>query len=147
MSKTTALALFTLLLLGCSSAPSAASPEASASGSLPPRPSDSGDLAPTVGPSDAPVTGEVPPPVLEAVRARLATDSGLDASAAEVKVAQDVQWPDGSLGCPEPGVMYTQAIVPGYQVVLVLDGREYDFRVAARSGTIRLCEGPGPIGS
>lgn len=26
-----------------------------------------------------------------------------------------VTWPDGALGCPEPGRMYTQALVPGYR--------------------------------
>jgi hypothetical protein len=149
MSKIAALALISLLALGCSSAPPAASPEASvpASASLPPRPSDSGDLPATVPPSDAPVTGEVPMAVLDAVRARLAADIGSDASAAVVQVGEEVQWPDGSLGCPEPGVMYTQAIEPGYRVVLVLDGVAYDYRVAARSGTIRPCEGVQPIGS
>jgi hypothetical protein len=83
---------------------------------------------------------------MDAVRSRLAADTGLDASAAEVKVAEEVEWPDGSLGCPEPGMMYTQALVPGYRVVLVLDGREYDYRIVARSGAIRLCEGTKPIG-
>lgn len=149
MKKIAALALVSLVALGCSSAPPAASPEApvSPSASLPPRPSDSGDLPPTVPPSAAPVTGEVPAAVLDAVRARLGADTGLDPSAAVVTVAEDVQWNDGALGCPEPGVMYTQAIEPGYRVVFVLDGVEYDYRVATRSSTIRLCEGVGPIGS
>ncbi len=149
MPKTATLALLSLLVLGCSSASTGASPEAStsASASLPPRPSGSADLPATVPPSAAPITGEVPPDVMDAVRARLAADTGLDASAALVKVAEEVEWPDGSLGCPEPGQLYTQAIVPGYRVVLVLDGREYDYRIAARSGTIRPCEGVGPIGT
>lgn len=147
MSKTATLALLTFLVLGCSSAPGA-SPGAATplSASLPPRPSDPSGFPPTVPPSDAPITGEVPPALMDAVRARLAADTGLDASGAEVKVAEEVEWPDGSLGCPEPGMMYTQAIVPGYRVVLVLDGREYDYRIVARSGVIRLCEGPRPIG-
>ena len=35
-----------------------------------------------------------------------------------VTTAEAVTWSDGSLGCPEPGMMYTQALVPGYRVVL-----------------------------
>ena len=37
---------------------------------------------------------------------------------ADLKVlsAEAVTWSDGSLGCPEPGMMYTQALVPGYRV-------------------------------
>jgi hypothetical protein len=31
--------------------------------------------------------------------------------------AERVSWPDSSLGCPEPGGLYTQAVVPGYRLV------------------------------
>jgi len=31
--------------------------------------------------------------------------------------AETVEWRNGSLGCPEPGQMYTQALVPGFRVV------------------------------
>ncbi len=48
-------------------------------------------------------------------------------------------WNDGSLGCPEPGELYTQALVDGFQVVLEIDGERFDYRVG--SGTdVRLCE-------
>jgi len=29
-----------------------------------------------------------------------------------------ITWNDGSCGCPKPGTMYTQVLVPCYQVVL-----------------------------
>jgi hypothetical protein len=49
-------------------------------------------------------------------------------------------WTDGSLGCPVAGQMYTQALVDGYQVILEVDGEQYDYRVG--SGTdVRLCQG------
>jgi hypothetical protein len=32
--------------------------------------------------------------------------------------AQSVTWPDGSMGCPQEGEMYTQAVVDGYQIGL-----------------------------
>jgi hypothetical protein len=41
----------------------------------------------------------------------------------EVVVAEEVTWPDGALGCPEPDGMYTQALVEGYRIVLEVDGR------------------------
>lgn len=31
--------------------------------------------------------------------------------------AEQVTWGDSSLGCPEPGQMYAQALVPGFRVV------------------------------
>jgi hypothetical protein len=50
-------------------------------------------------------------------------------------------WTDGSLGCPEPGQIYTQALVDGYQIVVEVEGQRYDFRIG--SGTdVRLCESP-----
>ena len=39
------------------------------------------------------------------------------ASTSRVSAAA-VTWSDGSAGCPEPGMMYTQALVPGYRIVL-----------------------------
>ena len=48
----------------------------------------------------------------------------------ECTVVRDeaVLWTDGSLGCPRPGVMYTQAEVPGYWVELEIAGRRFDYR-------------------
>jgi hypothetical protein len=143
MSRTLALLfLLGLLAVGCT-----ATPGASGAARPPPRPSVSPDLPPTVPPSDAPITGEVPEAVLEAVRTRLTTDTGLDAATAVVKVAEAVQWNDGSLGCAKPGEMYTQAIVDGYHVVLTIGDTDYDFRVDAQNGFIVRCEQRGPISS
>ena len=50
-------------------------------------------------------------------------------------------WPSGALGCPEPGMLYTQALVPGYQVILDVGGKKLDYR-AGESGAVRLCAGP-----
>ncbi len=55
--------------------------------------------------------------------------------------AESAVWNDGALGCPEPGMMYTQALVNGYWVVIDAAGQNYDFRVDSR-GNFRLC-GPG----
>ena len=136
------LVLVAAIAAGCSSSGAASAPPGS-----PTRPSVSPDLPPSVPPSDAPVTGEVPEPVLEAIRQQLAVDApGADLATATVVRAEAVEWSDGSLGCPEPGMMYTQAITPGYHVVISVDGVEYDYR-ATEAGQVRLCENPGPIGS
>lgn len=36
----------------------------------------------------------------------------------EVLEVEEVTWPDGSLGCPQPDQMYTQALVEGQRIVL-----------------------------
>jgi hypothetical protein len=59
--------------------------------------------------------------------------------------ADAVQWSDGSLGCPQPDMMYTQAIVPGYLVVFEVEGQELEYHVA-ESGAFVLCNnGEKPI--
>lgn len=92
-------------------------------------------------PSAAPVTGEVPDAVIETARSMLVATVGADAANATVVVAQAVTWPDGSLGCPEPGVKYEQVEVPGYQIVFDVGGIRHDFRSTA-AGNVRACE-PG----
>jgi hypothetical protein len=87
----------------------------------------------------APADGEVPAKVFDTVRADLAKRTGAKAEAMKVVRAQAVVFSDGSLGCGRKGREYTQAIVPGYQVILALDGKQYDYR-ATRQGSFMLCE-------
>lgn len=56
----------------------------------------------------------------------------------EVLSAESVTWPDGSLGCPQPGMMYTQALVPGYRVRIRAGGEVLDYH-AGRSGQAAPC--------
>ena len=88
----------------------------------------------------AAVTGEVPAELLESILDDLMAQEGLQREAIEVERSEYVIWPDGSLGCPEPGVMYTQAQVPGYWVVLRAGDRQYDYR-ASEKGQFRRCKG------
>lgn len=92
-------------------------------------------------PEGAPVTGEVPEEVLDAVRKDLVRRAGAERGAVAVKRAEAVVFPDGSLGCARPGEKYTQAPVEGYRVVLEHGGKEYDYRVT-RPGHLVLCERP-----
>ena len=63
---------------------------------------------------------------------------GLPADAISVQSAQRVTWPDGSLGCPAPGMQYTQALVPGWRVILRVGDATYDYHAAA-NGAVMLC--------
>ena len=64
----------------------------------------------------------------------------MDPADITVVSAQPKVWNDGSLGCPKPGQMYTQALVPGYQVIVDAGGRQMDYH-ASQSGTVKQCEG------
>jgi hypothetical protein len=76
--------------------------------------------------------------VVEAALADAMRRTGLARDAIRVLGAEAVTWPDGSLGCPEPGMMYTQALVPGYRVRLEARGAVLDYHASAR-GQPSLC--------
>jgi hypothetical protein len=85
------------------------------------------------------VTGEVPAGLIGEIVADAAQRLSVAVVDVEVVRAEAVTWPDGSLGCPEPGIVYTQALVPGYWVVVEADERQLDYR-AGRRGSFLLCE-------
>jgi len=87
--------------------------------------------------------GDVPTAMLEQVVADAASGAGVDASEVQVVTAEAVTWPDGALGCPEPGMMYTQALVPGFRVVVEINGEELHFH-ASESGDFAFCDDPQP---
>jgi hypothetical protein len=95
-----------------------------------------------VAPAQEPVTGEVPAALLEELRQDLATRVADDAVL--LRRAEAVDWPDGSLGCPEPGMYYLQVVTPGYHVVFEVEGKSWDYR-ATEAGMFWLCETP-PVG-
>jgi hypothetical protein len=100
-------------------------------------------VSPTTGvPGDASVGG-VADDLLEPLVADAAARASVDRASVEVLRAQQVVWNDGSLGCPIPGVGYTQALTPGYWIVLSAGGSEHDYR-AALDGDFRPCVGGAP---
>lgn len=82
----------------------------------------------------------VPDEILDRIRQHVAERTGAAPDDLKVVRAEPREWPSGAMGCPQPGVHYTQSIVPGYWVVLRHEARDYDYRVA-RSGHFVLCEG------
>jgi hypothetical protein len=86
----------------------------------------------------------VPIALLEPVLIAAAARSGVDVGEVTVVSAELRDWPDGSLGCPAPGMMYTQVITPGYRVVIEVAGEQLDYRMNRR-GAFRLCESGAAI--
>jgi hypothetical protein len=125
-----AVGILTSLIVGCAGTGSSSSdgPDASA----PPASDGSGPTVPS---------GDVPAAMLEQVIADAASGAGVDPSGVEVISAEAVTWPDGSLGCPQPGQVYTQALVPGYRVILDVDGEDMSFH-ASEDGNFTFCADP-----
>lgn len=48
-------------------------------------------------------------------------------------------YPDASLGCPQPGAAYAQVVTSGYRFLLTYNGIIYDYRVSSDGGTVLLC--------
>ena len=55
--------------------------------------------------------------------------------------AKAVVWPNSSLGCPQPGMFYTEVLTPGYLILLSFGGFEYEYH-AGKGTEIIYCENP-----
>lgn len=64
--------------------------------------------------------------------------TGRDRSTLVVVSREAVVWPDGGLGCPEPGVRYTMAPVEGYRIRIQAGADLLDYH-ANRRGYLVLC--------
>ena len=91
--------------------------------------------------STTPAAASAPEPVRQAIT-DLADRLTIAEDTIEVITAEAVVWPDGSLGCPEPGMMYAQ----GMKIVLEVDGEEYHYHYGGDRGPF-LCENPVESGS
>ena len=58
-----------------------------------------------------------------------------------VESVEEVTWRDGSIGCAEPGMMYTQALVDGSRITLRVGGERYEYHSGGRRDVF-LCEEP-----
>ncbi len=125
------ITLASLLVLGaCASEDEPAVP--------PPAPDDSSLEVPGATDVALLATQEIVPQI-EAAIADAAERFGADPAAIAVARSLRVTWSDGSLGCPQAGMMYTQALVEGYLITLEVDGRRHDYH-GAMGGAPTLCE-------
>jgi len=97
----------------------------------------------------AATSGEFPADFPAAMREQLLDDAarraGVERAALQVVSAQAVTWPDASIGCPVPGRMYTQALVPGWRFEVGAPGQPPLLYHASRRGGWLWCarERPG----
>lgn len=130
-----------LLVTGCGSE---AQPPLSAG------PSDSPGASTTTGPASPSVT---PQDTDLRARARVAIADlvdriGVDASDITVVRSEAVTWRDSSVGCPQEGMVYTDALVDGWLIVLAAGGTEYEYHAgsspAGQATAPFYCESPQP---
>lgn len=95
----------------------------------------------TTGDNDMSEADESPDRVeqtVEAARQDLAAREAVEPADIEVLEAREVTWRNGALGCPEEGMMYTQALVQGVFVKLGVDERSFAYH-AGSDGRPFLC--------
>ncbi len=88
-------------------------------------------------PPSTSATPAAQPTVHDLAVADLANQLGIAPTAITVREVSEAEWPDASLGCPQPGMMYTQVITYGQQIILEADGRTYEYH--ASRGHVVLC--------
>lgn len=64
---------------------------------------------------------------------------GLDPTAGRVIDIEAIVFADSSLECPQPGMAYSQVLTPGHRVLIEVEGRRFDVRVAGTGA--RICAG------
>lgn len=82
-----------------------------------------------------------PDPFVASAMADLAERRAIDAASITFVSIERVTWRNGAMGCPEPGMSYTQALIRGSRILLEVDGVSYWYH----SGGVRapfLCEKP-----
>lgn len=118
----------TLLLAACTLLVACGAPDRSPSTEETPV-----DPSPSSTPSDStpsdPTSSAGPAPrrdVLLAVE-DLAATLVVDPAEVEVVSVEEVTWRDGSRGCAQPGMAYTQALVDGSRITLRAGGKTYEY--------------------
>ncbi|HEX5695269.1 MAG TPA: hypothetical protein VFZ15_02730 [Acidimicrobiia bacterium] len=138
MTKPAALIVLALFVAACASTGGfEEQPEATAS-----TVAETGDTTTTEEPTlhTLPSSEEDLLTLAMAARSDLAQRLGVPETEIAVTGASLVTWNDGSIGCPQPGVSYTQALVEGARVTLLHEGTTYAYHQGGND--LFLCEEP-----
>ena len=92
--------------------------------------------------TNTPVPGESNALVQKA-KQDLAARLNIEIAAIELVRFDEVTWRDGSLGCPQPGMAYTQALVNGSLIVLRAGGAQYEYHSGGGRDPF-YCANPDP---
>ncbi len=79
--------------------------------------------------------------IAERARLDLSERCGVPVSEIAIVSSDAVEWPNASLGCPQPGALYAQVLTPGYQIVLDMRAELYEYHTDAEGRQLILCQG------
>jgi hypothetical protein len=78
-------------------------------------------------------------PAVDAALRDAAAHLGVSQANLKVDQVEQRQWGDSSLGCPKPGLMYSQVITPGFVVIISGAGKQLEYHADTR-GQVVLCQ-------
>jgi len=99
-------------------------------------------------PKDPPLTSPLlpgPPVLIESAKVDLAQRLSIPTSQIKATEMKEVVWPDASLGCPQPGIVYAQVQTPGYIIMLEYAGGKFEYHASIRGEPLYCENPPGPI--
>lgn len=97
----------------------------------------------TVPGSTAPTADVQETEIVTGAKEDLAKRLHVDDAQVTVVAQEEIVWSDGSLGCPEEGMMYTQATVDGALLIVEVDGEKYEYHGAVGE-PLSYCKDPAP---
>lgn len=77
---------------------------------------------------------------IELARHTLAKQTNLPLESFKLDSVITVRWPDSSLGCPQPGMMYAQIVTPGYRVIFAASSNGVRHFVHVGAGRAIVCD-------
>src|SRR5947209_1517667 len=79
-------------------------------------------------------------PAVQGALADAASHLGTGPQDLRVTQVEARQWPDSSLGCPQPGLLYSQIVTPGYLIVISSSsGKQLEYHADTRGRAV-LCK-------
>ena len=98
---------------------------------------NNGTEVPIVPTAIAALEDVLPPDVALNLQNRVSEILGVPVESIQLNSIEQMDWPDGCLGLPEPDEACTDVITPGWLVAFTVDGQEYRFRVDQTGTVIR----------
>ena len=101
---------------------------------------------PTTAASAAPAAASPVPGSVEAkVAQALGKKIGVDASKLMLTAKAAQEWPDSALGCPAPGMMYSQVVTPGFKLTYSNGAKTYEVHTDQSGDRAVLCQNKQPV--
>jgi hypothetical protein len=95
---------------------------------------NAGESTSVPSPAGTPSAASDAAPVIAAI----AADLGVPPESVQVIIMESRDWPDSSLGCPQPDMLYAQVITPGYLVLAEVSGERIEYHTD-ELGTVVRC--------